>query len=197
MAVRSFGKRHPSHYLIPNELFDAITETQGNIDADCIKLVEEKMKSIAAEDLISTGLLNAEEVAALQAMPTASRFQLTEALAVTRNSFGKLECSPWKETPYSLDTEKSFYTREALYERLLGLGLSETDAFKATSFVRKGKAHTKFGRERWTQMVKEFSLPEDLKDFCQNYKYLCSRGHVLEQLWLFAVYKVLGKLHNV
>ena len=183
--------------LAPNRLFDAIAETQGNIDADCIKLAEEKMKSITPEDLISTGLLNAEEVAALQAMPTASRFQLMEALAVARNSFGKLENAPWQETPYSMDTENSFYTRETMYERLLELGLSETDAFNVTSFVRKGKAHTKFGKERWTQMVKKFSLPEDLVDFCQRYKYLCNRGYVLERLWLLTVYTVLGKLHNV
>ena len=176
--------------LAPNQLFDAITETQGNIDADCIKLAEEKMKSITAEDLISTGLLNAEEVAALRAIPATSRFQLTEALAVGRNVFGKLESAPWKETPYSLDTEKSFYTRETMYERLLGLGLAEPDAFNVTTFVRKGKASSKFGREKWSQMVKEFPLPKDLVDFCQRYKYLCNRGYVLEQLWLLAIYKV-------
>ena len=179
--------------LTPNQLFDGIAETQGNIDAEYIKLAEDKMKSIAAEDLISTGLLNAEEVAALQAMPTASRFQLTEALAVARNVFGKLENAPWKETPYSLDTEKSFYTRETLYERLLKFGLSETDAFNVTSFVRKGKAYTKFGKQKWLQTVKEFSLPEDLVNFCQRYKYMCSRGYVLERLWLLTIYKVLGK----
>lgn len=173
-----------------NRLFDAISETQGNIDADCIKLAEEKMKSITPEDLISTGLLNAEEVAALQAMPTASRFQLTEALAVAKNVFGKLESAPWKETPYSLDTEKSLYTRETLYEKLLELGLSEPDAFNVTSFVRKGKASSKFGKEKWSQTVKKFSLPEDLMDFCQNYKCLCNRGYVLERLWLLAIYKV-------
>ena len=176
--------------LAPNQLFDAITETQGNIDADCIKLAEEKMKSITAEDLISTGLLNAEEVAALRAIPATSRFQLTEALAVGRNVFGKLESAPWKETPYSLDTEKSFYTRETMYERLLGLGLAEPDAFNVTTFVRKGKASSKFGREKWSQMVKQFPLPKDLVDFCQRYKYLCNRGYVLEQLWLLAIYKV-------
>ena len=179
--------------LAPNQLFDAITELRVDIDTKCIKLAEEKIKSITAEELISTGLLNAEEVAALQAMPTSSRFQLTEALAVARNSFGKLESAPCKETPYSLDEEKSFYTRETLYERLMKLGLSETDAFNVTSFVRKGKAFSKFGREKWTQMVKAFSLPEDLVDFCQNYKYLCCRGYVLEQLWLLTVYTVLGK----
>ena len=179
--------------LAPNQLFDTITEKQGAIDADCFKLAEEKMKSITAEDFISTGILNAEEVAALKAMPTASRFQLTEALAVARNSFGKLESAPWKETPYRLDAEKRFYTRETLYERLLELGLSETDVFKVTSFVRKGKAFSKFGRAKWSQMVKEFSLPEDLVDFCQRYKYLCNRGYVLDRLWLLTVYKVLGK----
>ena len=151
------------------------------------------MKCITAEELISTGLLDEEEVAALKAMPVASRFQLTETLAVAVNSFGKLDNSPWKETPYSLDTEKSFYTRETLYERVMELGLSETDAFKVTSFVRKGKARTKFGREKWLQMVKEFSLPEDVVDLCQRYKYLCNRGHVLERLWLLTVYTVLGK----
>ena len=176
--------------LAPNQLFDEIAETQGSIDAGCIKLAEEKMKNVTAEELISTGLLNAEEVAALQAMPTSSRFQLTEALAVARNSFGKLESTPWKETSYSLDEEKSFYTRETLYERLMKLGLSETDAFNVTSFVRKGKASSKFGKEKWSQTVKKFSLPEDLVDFCQNYKYLCNRGYVLERLWLMTVYKV-------
>lgn len=179
--------------LAPNQLFDAIAKTQGSIDTDCIKLAEEKMKNVTAEELISTGLLNAEEVAALQAMPTASRFQQTEALAVARNVFGKLENAPWKETPYSLDTEKSFYTRETLYERLLELELSETDAFNVTLFVRKGKAFSKFGREKWTQKVKEFPLPEDLVDFCQRYKYLCNRGYVLERLWLLTVYTVLKK----
>ena len=170
---------------------DAIAEAKSTIDSNCIKLAEEKMKRITAEELISTGLLNEEEVAALRAMPVASRFQLTEALAVAINSFGELDNSPWKETPYSLNTEKSFYTRETLYERLLELGLSETDAFKVTSLVRKGKAHTKFGREKWLQMVKEFSLPEDVVDFCQGYKYLCNRGQVLERLWILTVYTVL------
>jgi len=126
-------------------------------------------------------------------MPVASRFQLTETLAVSINSFGELGNAPWKETPYSLDTEKSFYTRETLYERLLEIGLSEADAFKITSFVRKGKAYTKFGRGKWLQIVKDFSLPEDVVDFCQRYKYLCNRGHVLERLWLLTVYTVLEK----
>lgn len=177
--------------LSAGRLPDAITETKGHVDSDCIKQAEEKMKRITAEELISTGLLNEEEVAALKAMPVASRFQLTEALAVAINSFGELGNAPWKETPFSLDTEKSFYTRETLYERLLELGLPETDAFKVTSFVRKGKAYTKFGREKWLQMVKEFSLPEDVVDFCQGYKYLCNRGQVLERLWLLTVYTVL------
>ena len=170
---------------------DAIAEAKGDVDSDCIKRAEEKMKRITAEELISTGLLNEEEVAALRAMPVASRFQLTEALAVAINSFGELDSNPWKETPYSLNTEKSFYTRETLYERLLELGLSENEAFKVASFVRKGKAHTKFGREKWLQMVKEFSLPEDVVDFCQRYKYLSNRGQVLERLWLLTVYTVL------
>ena len=170
--------------LTGDPLLDAITEATGAVDSNCIKLAEEKMKCITAEEFISTGLLDEEEVAALKAMPVASRFQLT---------FGKLGSAPWKETPYSLDTEKSFYTRETLYERLLELGLPETDAFKVTSFVRKGKAHTKFGREKWLQMVKEFSLPEDVVDLCQRYKYLCNRGHVLERLWLLTVYTVVEK----
>ena len=42
-------------------------------------------------------------------------------------------------------------------------------------------------------MVKEFSLPEDIVDFCQRYKYLCNRGHVLERLWLLTVYTVVEK----
>ena len=151
------------------------------------------MKRITAEELISTGLLTEEEIAALKALPVASRFQLTEALAVAINSFGELDNSPWKETPYSLDTKKRFYTRETLYERLLELGLSETEAFKVTSFVRKGKAHTKFERGKWLQMVKKFSLPEDVVDFCQRYKYLSNRGHVLERLWLLTAYTVLEK----
>ena len=179
--------------LNPGRLPDAVAETKGIVDTSCIKQAEEKMKRITAEELISTGLLKEEEVAALKAMPVASRFQLTEALAVAINSFGELENAPWKETPYSLDTEKSFYTRETLYERLLELGLPETDAFKVTSFVRKGKAYTKFGREQWLQIVKDFSLPEDVVDFCQRYKYLCNRGHVLERLWLLTVYTVLEK----
>lgn len=179
--------------LTADRLLDAITEATGRIDSDCIKRAEEKMKRITAEELISTGLLDEEEVAALKAMPVASRFQLTEALAVAINSFGELGNAPWKETPYSLDTEKSFYTRETLYERLLEIGLSEADAFKVTSFVRKGKAYTKFGREKWSRMVKDFSLPEDIVDFCQRYKYLCNRGHVLERLWLLTVYTVVEK----
>ena len=40
-------------------------------------------------------------------------------------------------------------------------------------------------------MVKEFSLPEDVVDFCQGYKYLCNRGQVLERLWILTVYTVL------
>ena len=179
--------------LTADRLFDAITEATGTVDSNFIKLAEEKMKCITAEELICTGLLDEEEVAALKAMPVASRFQLTEALAVAINSFGELGNSPWKETPYSLDTEKSFYTRETLYERLLEIGLSEADAFKVTSFVRKGKAHTKFGRGKWLQMVKNFSLPEDVVDFCQRYRYLCNRGHVLERLWLLTVYTVVEK----
>ncbi len=179
--------------LTGDPLLDAITEATGAVDSNFIKLAEEKMKCITAEELICTGLLDEEEVAALKAMPVASRFQLTEALAVAINSFGELGNAPWKETPYSLDTEKSFYTRETLYERLLELGLPETDAFKVTSFVRKGKAYTKFGREQWLQIVKDFSLPEDVVDFCQRYKYLCNRGHVLERLWLLTVYTVLEK----
>ena len=177
--------------LTAGRLPDAITEAKGHVDSDCIKQAEEKLKRITAEELISTGLLTEEEIAALKALPVASRFQLTEALAVAINSFGELDNSPWKETPYSLDTKKRFYTRETLYERLLELGLSETEAFKVTSFVRKGKAHTKFERGKWLQMVKKFSLPEDVVDFCQRYKYLCNRGQVLERLWLLTVYTVL------
>ena len=177
--------------LTAGRLPDAITEAKGHVDSDCIKQAEEKLKRITAEELISTGLLTEEEIAALKALPVASRFQLTEALAVAINSFGELDNSPWKETPYSLDTKKRFYTRETLYERLLELGLSETEAFKFTSFVRKGKAHTKFERGKWLQMVKKFSLPEDVVDFCQRYKYLCNRGQVLERLWLLMVYTVL------
>lgn len=171
-----------------DRLQDAITEAKGAVDSNCIKLTEEKMKSITAEELISTGLVNEEEAAALKAMPVVSRYQLTEALAVAINSFGELNSAPWKETLYSLDTEKSFYTRETLYERLLELGLSEIDAFRVTSFVRKGKAFSKYGREKWLQMIKDFALPKDLVDFCQGYKYLCSRGYVLERLWFLTIY---------
>jgi len=174
--------------LNTDPLPDAIAEAKGNVDRDCIKQAEEKMKTITAEELINTGLLNENEVASLKAMPIASRFQLTEALAVAINSFGESGSTPWKENPYSLNTEKSFYTRETLYERLLKLGLSETDAFNVTSFVRKGKASTKFGSGKWLQMVKEFSLPKELVDFCQRYKYLCNRGYVLERLWLLTIY---------
>ncbi len=174
--------------LNAGRLLDAIAEAKGNVDSDCIKQAKEKMKSITAEELISTGLLNEGEVASLKAMPITSLFQLTEALAVVINSFGELGNAPWKETPNSLDMEKSFYTRETLYERLLEFGLSEADAFNVTSFVRKGKAFSKYGREKWLQMVKEFSLPKDLVDFCQGYKYLCNRGYVLERLWLLTIY---------
>lgn len=179
--------------LTSDRLPDAITEAKGDVDSDCIKQAEEKMKHITAKELICTGLLDEEELAALKAMPVVSRFQLTEALAVAVNSFGELGSTPWQETSYSLDPEKSFYTRETLYERLLELGLSETDAFKITSFVRKGKAYTKFWRGKWLQMVKDFSLPEDVVDFCQRYKYLCNRGHVLERLWLLTIYTVMEK----
>jgi hypothetical protein len=177
--------------LVPDQLFDAIEEAKGNIDDNHIKQAEDIIKNITAEELIKTGLLNEEEIAALQAMPTITRFQLAEALAVAMNTFGELESAPWKETSYSLDTEKSFYTRETLYERLLKIGLSTTDAFNVTSFVRKGKANSNATREKWLKMVTEFSLPEDLAFFCQNYKYMCNRGYVLEKLWLLTNYKVL------
>jgi hypothetical protein len=173
--------------LVPDQLLDAIEEAKGGIAPNCIKQAEDRIKKITAEELIKTCLLNEEEITALQNMPTTTRFQLTEALAVARNTFGELESTPWKETPYSLDTEKSFYTRETLYERLLKLGLSDIDAYNVTSCVRKGKAYSKAFREKWLQMVKRLALPEDLVCFCQNYKYMCSRGDVLEQLWLLSV----------
>ena len=128
-----------------------------------------------------------DEVAALQAMPATTRFQLTESLAEARNSFGNLGNAPWKESPYSLDTNKSFYTRETLYERLLKLGLTEIESYKVATFVRKGKAASKFSRQEWNQMVNAYSFPEEFADYCQKYQYLYRRGDVLDRLRLLVI----------
>ena len=157
------------------------------IDANFMQFAEEKLKTVTAEELIQTGLLNQEEIEALQAMPTATCFQLTECLAVAKDSFVIAETSLRKEDTDGQDTERGFYTRETMYERLLKLGYAEADAYKITSFVRKGKASTKSGRKKWLQMVKDFSLPEELVNYCQNCKYICNRGDVLQRLLLLAV----------
>jgi hypothetical protein len=174
-------------YLCSSQLLDKIERVQGNTDGNCIETIEEKIANVTATELIKTGLLEEDEVAALQAMPVTTRFQLTESLAVARNSFGNLGNAPWKERPYSLDTNNSFYTRETLYERLLKLGLTEIESYKVATFVRKGKAASKFGRQKWEQMVNAYSFPKEFVDCCQKFKYLYRRGDVLDRLRILAI----------
>lgn len=174
-------------YLCSSQLLDKIERIQGNADENCKGTIEEKISKVTAAELIKTGLLEEDEVVALQAMPATTRFQLTESLAEARNSFGNLGNAPWKESPYSLDTNKSFYTRETLYERLLKLGLTETESYKVATFIRKGKAASKFSRQEWNQMVNTYSFPEEFADYCQKYQYLCRRGDVLDRLRLLAI----------
>lgn len=147
-----------------------------------------ELRSFTWNDLINTTALQETEAELYKELKPKTFANMVELHACAHDTFKNVTHSI-NDTSWAtiqLISQPEFveypcFTRDAIFDTALSLGISENDAFQISELIRKGQA----GRK--PELLDEYDLPDSFKKMARECLYLFPRAHCATYLLTYAI----------
>lgn len=174
--------------LLSNNIENTIVVMQRKTGIYIHDISLSELRSITWNDLINTTALRETEAALYRELKPKTFANMVELHACAHDTFKNvihsINDTSWDTIQLIKQPEFMEYpcfTRDAIFDTVVSLGISENDAFQISELVRKGQA----GRK--PEILDEYDLPDSFKKMARECLYLFPRAHCSSFLLTYAI----------